>query len=59
MKRNLHIIRNHYVIKQGDCLGKVKENYKGIVMDADNYYVQVTNMRKKEELLKRLVEYKK
>mgnify|MGYP004567921999 FL=1 len=54
-----YIIRNHYVIKQGDCLGKVKENYKGIVMDADNYYVQVTNMRKKEELLKRLVEYKK
>lgn len=54
-----YIIRNHYVIKQGDRLGKVKENYKGIVMDADNYYVQVTNMRKKEELLKRLVEYKK
>lgn len=47
------------MIKQGDRLGKVKENYKGIVMDADNYYVQVTNMRKKEELLKRLVEYKK
>ena len=47
------------VIKQGDRLGKVKENYNGIVMDADNYYVQVTNMRKKEELLRRLSEYKK
>lgn len=45
-----YIIRNHYVIKQGDRLGKVKENYNGIVMDADNYYVQVTNMRKKEIL---------
>lgn len=54
-----YIIRNHYVIKQGDRLGKVKENYNGIVMDADNYYVQVTNMRKKEELLRRLSEYKK
>lgn len=47
------------MIKQGDRLGKVKENYNGIVMDADNYYVQVTNMRKKEELLRRLSEYKK
>lgn len=54
-----YIIRNHYVIKQGERLGKVKENYNGIVMDADNYYVQVANMRKKEELLRRLSEYKK
>lgn len=54
-----YIIRNHYVIKQGERLGKVKENYNGIVMDADNYYVQVANMRKKEQLLRRLSEYKK
>lgn len=46
-------------------LKKVEDHKYGFVYtkdfetDADNYYVQVTNMRKKEELLRRLSEYKK
>lgn len=49
-----YIIQKHYIIKQGDLLGKIKENYKGIPMDANNYYVQATNMRRKEEFLQRI-----
>lgn len=53
-----YIIENHYVIKQGCEIGTEHIQYHGTPMDADNYYVQVMSMRKKKELIERLLEYK-
>ena len=52
-----YIIRHNYVIRKGDYIGKACKDYKGTCMDADNYYVQLSSMRKKEEFMKRIGTY--
>ena len=50
-------INEKYVIRKGDYIGKACKDYKGTCMDADNYYVQLSSMRKKEEFMKRIGTY--
>lgn len=52
-----YIIEKEYMIKKGQRIGKYKEPYVGTKMDADNYYVQVSNMRSKNDFVKRLKGY--
>lgn len=48
----VRLISKKYILPKGAMLGN------GTVMDAENYYVQAGDMRKGEELVKRLLGYK-